>query len=107
MTHTDDGLDWRLRNWGRFSNEGMGNIPKQHPKAASWQRQIKSDGKWLDLDAPDPTDEPDAEHVQAAMMRCKSHDMITAGLLTKHYRDGWAFNKRVLDIARSRFWKYL
>ena len=106
MSKRDNHTHWRLVNWGKAQNLGMSDagIPPQHPKTATWQKQIKGDG-WLDLDAPDPIDEDDAEATQYAMVRCMIHDMKTATILTKHYRDGWAAPG--LSRARYRFWKFL
>ena len=108
MSKRDNHTHYQLKNWERYQNEGRaGIIPPKHPKGASWQKQIKDDGRWLDLDAPEPIDEDNAELVQHAMIRCVIHDLKAANILRAYYRDGWEIDEQVVRRARNKFWKWL
>ena len=101
----DNAVHYSLKNWGAFIRNGMQDGPREHLQGASWQRQIKDNDNWLDLDAPEPIDEDNAERTQMAMVLCMVHDMDIAMLLTKHYRDGW--NIPNARHARNKFWRFL
>lgn len=83
----------------------MADIPRQHPKGASWQEQVTD--RVTESDPPEVRyiDIDDAELTQGAMIICMIHDMETATKLTQAYRDGWSING--LRRCRNRFWKYL
>ncbi len=105
----DNGIHFRLKNWGRAQRYGMAEagIPTQHPQGASWAKQIKSDGAWLDLDAPEPIEEDDAEEVQAAIIMCMIHNMPAADVLIKYYRDEWDINYKSVRLARRTILQYI
>ena len=100
----DNQIIWSLVNWGYFVRQGMDVIPPADPRGASWHQQV--DDKYPDdTDQPFDVDEDAAERTQHAMVRCMIHDMETAMLLTKHYRDGWAVAN--IRKARNKFWRFL
>ena len=103
----DTSIHFRLSNWGRFQRDGMKSVPSRHPKSASWQGQIVNVGDIWDADPPDPIDDDDAEDIQVAIIRCTIHDLKSATILKKHYRDGWSISEKVIKTARNKFWKYL
>ena len=101
----DNSVHYSLRNWADYIRKGMQDGPREHLQGASWQGQVTD--RVTEIDPPEPhyIDENNAERTQGAMVLCMVHDMETAMLLTKHYRDGW--NIPNARKARNRFWRFL
>lgn len=111
MSKNDNRLQWRLVNWGKFINAGMGPVPSEHPDSASWHEQIVNPGDSMEDAAF--IDDDDAEAVQHAMVCFMVHDIRAANVLIKFYRDGMDANGAIkaddpgLRRIRNKFWKYL
>jgi len=105
MKQRDDAIHFSLKNWAAHINDEWQDGPREHANGASWHDQVINR---QDANFPDALvyiDHDSAERVQAGMIRCMIHDMQTAMLLTKHYRDKWEIAG--LKRARDKFWKWL
>ena len=99
VTKKNPNVHGRLLNWAAWLRSNMDPAPKEHPKSASWQGQIKNPGDSVD-DVPDVIDDEDAGAVQGAMVLLMCHDIAIANKLIRRYRD-----KEYIDIDAevSRF----
>ena len=111
-----DHIHQALRNWAKWINANMEDVPSENPEPAQWQSDYRADNQF-DPDKPEPPCDEWAERVQEAVVRLATDNVLIKQkgkppilawvVITKFYRDGWENQSRYINWAREQLGRYL